>query len=235
MSSPVPSSPARSADPSPRGAIVRQALSISLAIVPFGVAFGVASDQAGLRLIEAVGFSALVFTGSAQFAAVSVLADGGTVAAAVVSGLLLNLRSLAFGIVMAPALRGPIWWRALASQLMIDESMAVASAQKERRWQRYGFLAGGLGVFVFWNASTLLGASVLGGADDLIETAGIDATIPAAFLALLWPRLVDRTQRLVALVGAGIALATAPFLPPGLPIIAAAGAVLLAKPWRTDR
>ncbi|MCP4227795.1 MAG: AzlC family ABC transporter permease [Actinomycetia bacterium] len=214
---------------------MRQALSISFAVVPFGVAFGVAADQAGLRVIEAVGFSALVFTGSAQFAAVSVLADGGTVAAAIISGLLLNLRSLAFGIVMAPALRGPIWWRALASQLMIDESMAVASAQQERRWQRYGFLAGGLGVFVFWNTSTLLGASVLSSSDDLIERAGIDATIPAAFLALLWPRLVDRTQRLVALLGAGIALLTAPLLPPGLPIIAAAAAVLMVKPWKTNR
>ena len=235
MSPPVPSSPSRSAAPSPRGAVVRQALSISLAVVPFGVAFGVAADQAGLTLAEAVGFSTLVFSGSAQFAAVSVLADGGTVAAAVVSGLLLNLRSIAFGVVMAPALRGPLWWRALTSQLMIDESTAVGSAQEDRRWQRYGFLAGGLGVFVFWNVATVLGASVLGSADGLIEAAGIDATIPAAFLALVWPRLMDRTQRVVAALGAAIALATAPVLPPGLPIIVAAGAVAVARPWRSGR
>jgi predicted branched-subunit amino acid permease len=205
-----------------------------LAVVPFGVAFGVAADQAGLTLVEAVGFSTLVFSGSAQFAAVSVLSDGGTVAAAVISGLLLNLRSVAFGVVMAPALRGPLWWRALVSQLMIDESTAVGSAQEDRRWQRYGFLAGGLGVFVLWNVSTALGASVLGSADGLIETAGIDATIPAAFLALVWPRLMDPTQRVVAGLGAVIALATAPLLPPGLPIIVAAGAIAVARPWRSE-
>ena len=216
---------------SPRRAVWRQALSICLAVTPFGLAFGVVCDQAGLSLAEALGFSTLVFTGSAQFAAVTILGDGGTVVAAVVSGLLLNVRSLAFGIVMAPALRGPRWWRALVSQLMIDESTAVGSAQRELRWQRYGYLVSGLGVFVFWNASTVLGASLLTGADDLIERAGIDATIPAAFLALVWPRLLEPTQRLVAGLGAVIALATAPLLPPGLPIIVAAAAVVVARPW----
>ncbi|MEL7157903.1 MAG: AzlC family ABC transporter permease [Actinomycetota bacterium] len=217
---------------SPRAAIWRQSLSISLAVVPFGVAFGVVVRQGGMSVLDAVGFSALVFTGSAQFAAASVLADGGTVAAAVISGLLLNLRSLAFGLVMAPALRGPLWWRALVSQLMIDETTAVGSAQRDRRWQRYGYLVSGVVLFTFWNASTLAGASVLGGADSLIERAGIDATIPAAFLALLWPRLADPTQRLVALIGAAIALVAAPVLPPGVPVIAAGLAVVAVRPWR---
>lgn len=118
---------------SPKPAILRQAASISASVVPFGIAFGVATQQGDLHLLEAIGFSALVFSGSAQFAAVSVLSDGGTVAAAVISGLLLNLRSLAFGIVMAPALKGPLWWRALSSQLMIDESTAVGSVQAPSR------------------------------------------------------------------------------------------------------
>lgn len=218
--------------PSPRAAVWRQSISISLAVVPFGVAFGVVVRQGGMSVLDAVGFSALVFTGSAQFAAASVLADGGTVATAVISGLLLNLRSLAFGLVMAPALRGPVWWRALVSQLMIDETTAVGSAQTERRWQRYGYLVSGVVLFIFWNASTAAGASILGGADDLITSAGIDATIPAAFLALLWPRLADPTQRLIALIGAVTALLAAPILPPGVPVIAAGLAVVAARPWR---
>ena len=203
--------------------------------MPFGVAFGVASDQGGLRVIEAVGFSALVFSGSAQFAAVSVLSDGGTVAAAVISGLLLNLRSLAFGLVMAPALHGPRWWRAVAAQLMIDETTAVGSAQREVRWQRYGYLVTGVTLFTLWNLSTLLGVSVLGSADELIDRAGIDATIPAAFLALLWPRLRDQRQRQISVLGALTAFALAPVVPPGVPIIAAALAVVVARPWHVDR
>ena len=209
-------------------------MSISLAVAPFGVAFGVLCSQAGLSWLQAAGFSSLVFTGSAQFAAVNVLADGGTVAAAVVAGALLNLRVLAFGMLMAPSLRGPVWWRALASQLMIDESTAVGSAQPEPAARRFGYLAGGLGVFLTWNLSTLVGA-VFGGDDGLIDAAGIDATIPAAFLALLWPRLQGEhasRNRSIALGGAALAVAAAPVLPPGSSILVAALAVLIARPWR---
>ena len=209
-----------------------QALSIALAVSPFGVAFGVACSEAGLTVWEALGFSTLVFSGSAQFAAVSVLSDGGTAVAAVTSGLLLNLRSLAFGVAMAGALKGPLWWRALTAQLMIDESTAVGSVQRTDTLRRYGYLAGGLAVYVLWNLSTVLGASVLSSSEQLIEDLGIDATIPAAFLALLWPRLADPTQRLSAVLGAVVALALVPISPAGVPIIAAAGAVVVARPWR---
>ena len=80
-----------------------------------------------------------------QLAAVTVLDDGGTVAAAVTAGLLLNMRSLAFGVATESALWGPLWWRALVSQLMIDESTAVGAGQQDLRWRGYGYLAGGVG------------------------------------------------------------------------------------------
>lgn len=213
------------------GEIERQALSISLAVAPFGVAFGVAAADAGLSVTETVAYSTVVFSGSAQFAAVGVLGDGGGVLAAVVAGLLLNLRSLAFGVVMAPALRGPLWWRALVSHLMIDEATAVGSAQTDRSRQRYGYLWGGLGVFVCWNAMTAVGVSALSSAGVWIDRLGIDATIPAAFLALVWPRLVDARQRAVALLGGAIAFVLVPVAPAGVPIVASAAAVLVARPW----
>lgn len=218
--------------PAERREIHRQALSIALAVSPFGVAFGVVCAEAGLSVWQALGFSTLVFSGSAQFAAVSVLADGGTAVAAVTAGLLLNLRSLAFGVAMAGSLRGPVWWRALAAQLMIDESTAVGTVQATDALKRYGYLVGGLGVFVLWNLTTVLGVSVLSSSEELITDLGVDATIPAAFLALLWPRLHDREQHLVAAVGALVAVLLVPVSPAGVPIIAAAAAMILAKPWR---
>lgn len=205
----------------------RQALSIAVALTAFGVAFGVAAADAGLVWWQASGFSALVFTGSAQFAAVDVLGDGGAWTAAVAAGLLLNLRSLAFGVVMAPALAGPLWFRAAASQLMIDESMAVGSAQPTPELRRYGYLAGGLAVFVMWNLSTLAGFLLVAGTGDTATTLGLDAAAPASFVALLWPRLSDPHQRRVAALGASIALVLVPFTPPGIPILAATVAVAL--------
>lgn len=210
-----------------RTRIVRQALSIALAVTPFGLAFGLAARNAGLGLIEAMGFSSLVFTGSAQFAAVSVLADGGTALTAVLAGALLNLRSLAFGVALAPYLGGPLRFRVAASQLMIDEAAAVGMAQQSPSGRRFGYLAGGIAVFALWNASTAVGVLFLGAMGDVVTDAGIDATIPAAFLALLWPRLSNGRQRLMAVGGAIIALAGVPALPPGLPIVAAGAAVVL--------
>ncbi len=211
-----------------RAALRRRASAIAVALVPFGLAFGVLCSEAGLAWWEALGFSAVVFTGSAQFAAVGVLGEGGTVAAAVGAGVLLNLRSLAFGLAMAPALRGSLPFRLAASQLMIDEAMAVGTTATTPARRRYGYLAGGLAVFALWNASTLAGALLAAGAGDLVSTLGIDATIPASFLALLWPRLRDNTHLRVAVAGAVIALAAAPLAPPGIPILVAALGVLAA-------
>jgi len=204
-----------------RRALIGRALSLSAAVAPFGVAFGVICTQAGLSPWVALGYSSLVFTGSAQLAAVAVLGDGGTVAAAVISGLLLNLRCLAFGLVMAPSFPPSLWRRALASQLMIDESTAVALSTDERRLRWFGYLVGGIGIFVSWNLSTLAGATLVPSAGTLVTDLGIDATIPAAFLALLWPRLQAPLERAIAIAGAVIALALVPLLPAGLPIIAA--------------
>lgn len=215
-------------DPSPRE-LRRRAAAIAVALVPFGLAFGVLCVEAGLGWWEAVGFSAIVFTGSAQFAAVGVLGDGGTVAAAVGAGVLLNLRSLAFGLAMAPSLRGSLGFRLAASQLMIDEAMAVGTAARGTERRRYGYLAGGLAVFALWNLSTLAGAVLAAGAGDLVHTFGIDATIPASFLALVWPRLRERRQLRVAVAGGLIALAVAPVAPPGVPILLAGLGVLAGR------
>jgi predicted branched-subunit amino acid permease len=212
--------------------IVRQALSIAFAIAPFGVVFGVACVDAGLSWLEATGFSALTFTGSAQFAAVGVIGDGGSAAAAIGAGLLLNVRSLAFGILLAPVLDGPWWKRALFAQLVIDESTAVATAQDDARWRRFGFLAGGLAVFVLWNVTTLLGVALASVGDEFITDWGLDAAAPAAFLALLWPRLVGadaRDGRRIAALGGAIAAVAIPVTPPGIPILAAGLGVLAAS------
>lgn len=210
-----------------RSRIIRQALSVGFAVAPFGVVFGVACADAGLSWLDAAGFSTLTFAGSAQFAAVDVLGDGGTAAAAIGAGLLLNLRSLAFGLVLAPALDGPWWKRAAMSQLVIDESTAVATAQDDLRWRRFGFLAGGVSVFVLWNLCTLAGVALASVGDDFVTDWGLDAAAPAAFLALLWPRLAGsdgsdgREGRRIALAGAVIAACAIPFAPPGVPILAA--------------
>jgi predicted branched-subunit amino acid permease len=213
---------------------MKQALSIGVSLIPFGLAFGVLCTEANLRWYHALGFSSLVFTGGTQFAVVGVLNDGGTATAAITAGLLLSLRSLVYGLTMAPTLKGSLGFRIAASQLMIDESLAVSTAQNSEPARRMGYFAGGLSVFFFWNVSTMLGFWVLGSDADFTRRFGLDATVPAAFAALIWPRLQDPLQRTIAIAGALLAFVLIPISPPGIPIIAAAFAVPVVLSVRTN-
>jgi 4-azaleucine resistance transporter AzlC len=214
-----------------RRRILRQSLSVALAVAPFGFVFGVACAEQGLSVLDAVGFSTFVFAGSSQFAAVGVLGDGGSAAAAITAGLLLNLRMLAFGVLMAPTLTGPWWQRALLAQTITDESTAVSTVQPDPRWRRVGFITASACLFTLWVALTIAGVlfgSAGDAGDGFVRDWGLDAAAPAAFLALLWPRLQDGDGRRIALAGAALAATAVPFVPAGLPILIGAFGVLAA-------
>jgi predicted branched-subunit amino acid permease len=119
--------------------------------------------------------------------------------------------------------RGPR--RLVAAQLTIDESTAMATGAPPPLAGR-AFWATGAAVYVCWNAATLLGA--LGAAVVDPARLGLDAAVGAAFLALLAPQLGDPAARRTALGGGLLALAAVPLLPPGLPVLVAALAVLPA-------
>lgn len=217
--------------PSSQARPVRDGLSIGFAIGVIGVAFGVLAAGAGISPAKAVTMSLLVFTGASQFAVVSVVAAGGSIGAALGSAALLALRNGLYGPVVARWFRDVSPSAGLAiSQLIIDESTAVGAAQHEPADQRRGFLAGGLSVFVFWAAGTLIGAlggTALGGP----ERWGLDAAFPAAMVALLWPHLSFRPGRVAALVAALVTVATVPVLPAGVPILLAGTCVVPIGRW----
>ena len=177
-------------------------------------------------------FSLLTFTGASQFAAVGVVAAGGAGLSAVATASLLSTRNALYALQMAPQLEVTGFRRLFAAQITIDESTNVALAQAARGRQavRHGFWLTGMGVFLFWNIFTLLGAlgaKSLGNPSDW----GLDAAVPAAFLGLLWPRLSDRRLRLVAASAALFALVLTPVLPSGTPVIATV-VVAVAAGWR---
>ena len=211
-----------------RRAVIRNALGVGVAVGAYGFAFGAASVAAGLSVLQSCLLSLFAFTGGTQFAVVGVVAGGGTLAAALGSGLLLAARNTLYAIRMAPVLRVRGTRRLVAALGTIDESTAMAVAQRDQALARTAFWWTFAGVFTFWNLSTLLGAA---GAQAFGDPSryGLDAVIPAAFLALLAPRLrAGRIERRVALGGAAIAAVLIPLTPPGVPVLAATAAVLLA-------
>ena len=209
----------------PLGAGVRAVLPLTVAAAGFGISFGILARAAGFGPLAIVVMSGTTFAGSAQFAAASVLEAGGAVSAAVAAAVLLNARYLPLGLSVAPILGGPAWKRFLTAQLVVDESWALA-ARPDGRFDRGILLGAGMALYVAWVAGSAvgaLGAEALGDPGSL----GLDAAFPALFLALLWPQLRARSAPLAAGLGAAIALALIPVVPPGVPLIAAAGACLV--------
>ena len=215
--------------------MIRDSLGVGVAVGAYGFAFGAASVSAGLSVLQTCLLSLLAFTGGTQFAVVGVVAGGGTLAAALSSGLLLGSRNTLYAMRLAPLLRVRGGRRLLAALGTIDESTAMAIGQRGETNARTAFWWTFGGVFTMWNLATLVGAI---GAKALGDPAkfGLDAVVPAAFLALLAPRLREgRVEKRVALGGAVIAFALIPIAPPGIPVLAACAALLLALRVETAR
>jgi predicted branched-subunit amino acid permease len=206
----------------------RAALPLVPAAAAFGASFAVLADAAGFDPVAAVAMSATTFAGSAQFAAVSILGAGGGLAAAVAAALLLNARYTPIGLSIGASFRGSLLRRALESQLIVDESWALAGGGTPR-FQRAVLLGAGAALWVGWTGGTVAGA--VGGAflgDP--ERLGLDGAFPALFVALAAPLLRSRRAVLGAAFGAVIALAVTPVAPAGLPVVAAALGALAG--WR---
>lgn len=201
--------------------MLRDSLAVAIPVGTYGAAFGAASVAAGFSILQSCLLSLLLFSGASQFAVVGVIGAGGSPVSAIATGSLLGFRNGLYGLKMAPILKPRGIKKIVAAQLTIDESTGVAIGQESRGLDasRYGFWATGIGVYVFWNLFTLLGAL---GAQALGNPSawGLDAAVPAAFLGLVWPRLIDNKSRMVAISAALLALSLTPIAPAGVPIIA---------------
>lgn len=220
-------------DGAARRAVVRDAVGIGLAVGAYGLSFGAAAVTAGLSTLQAAALSLLMFTGASQFALVGVLGAGGGVPAAVAGALLLGSRNTLYAVRLSALLpvRGPR--RLVAAQLTIDESTGMATAAPPGH-AATAFWATGAIIYVLWNLATVLGAL---GAARLGDPAvlGLDAAVPAAFLALLAPQVRERRALAVAVSGALVALLAVPLVPPGVPVLLAGLVVVPLLATRSQR
>jgi branched chain amino acid efflux pump len=220
---------AAAVEPASRNARLRAGLRAG---VPFAVAgcllsvsFGIVAQDAGMSQVAAIVMSAIVFAGSAQFTAIAILSQGGTIAAAIGAAALINSRFLPMGVALAPSLPGGPVRRAAQGQAIVDASWAVSNRGDGTfdRWLLFGSTAV---QYVGWVAGTVVGA-LAGHALGDPHRYGLDAIYPAFFVALLLHELRDRRSRAVAALGGTIALALVPFAPAGVPVLAASLAALV--------
>jgi predicted branched-subunit amino acid permease len=203
---------------------VRAGVPFALAGGLLALSFGVLAREAHLPAVAALVMSAIVFAGSAQFAAIAIVAAGGGVGAAVVAAALMNSRFLPMGIALGPSLPGGPLRRAAQGQTVVDASWAMSS-RGDGTFDRH-FLFGSTAIqYVTYISGTAIGAfggDILGDPHRL----GLDAVYPAFFLAILLGELRDRRATGVAAAGAVIALVLVPLAPPGVPVLVAGVAAL---------
>ncbi len=212
-----------------------QSLSVSFTVGLYGIAFGAAGIAAGFSILQTCALSLLTFSGASQFAIVGVMGAGGSALSGIATASLLGIRNGLYGLRMAPVLKVRGAKRIVAAQVTIDESTGVSIGQEDlgNEAMRHGFWITGFGVYFFWNIFTVVGAL---GAQAMGNPSawGLDAAVPAAFLGLVWPRLLGRFERALAASAVLLAIALTPIISAGLPIITTT-LLAVAFGWKARR
>ncbi len=199
-------------------AVARTSLSVAFTVGLYGAAFGAAGVTAGFTILQTCLLSILLFSGASQFAVVGIMGAGGSAISAIATATLLGFRNALYGLQMAPILKVTGLKRILSAQITIDESTAVSTLQENDVDRKRGFYLTGIGVYVFWNLFTYLGALSASAIGDPAVW-GLDAAVPAAFCGLVWPRLKDKKQFLISALAIVLALSLTPITAAGIPII----------------
>ena len=203
-----------------RSSVTRNAIGVGLATGVYGISFGALAVTSGFSFAQTQVLSLGLFSGASQFAVVGIMGAGGGAVAAIATSSLLGFRNGLYALSIANVLKLKGFKKVIASQLTIDESTAMSVANNDdEEMSRWAFWATGISVFVFWNIATAIGAF---GASFVADpkSLGLDAAVGAAFLALLWPRLVNKQIRVVGILAGLLALGLTPFVQPGIPVLA---------------
>ena len=106
---------------------VRAGLPFLLVVIPFGCLFGVVATEAGLTSLQTMAFSSVVFAGASQFAALQLMADNAPMVIVIATALAVNLRMAMYSASLALWIGdAPLWQRALAGYVNVDQSYAVS-------------------------------------------------------------------------------------------------------------
>lgn len=208
----------------------RAALPLLLPTAAVGLSFGLVAGPV-IGPVATIVMSGLVWSGTAQFAAITMLGSGPLLAIA--TGLLANTRFLPMGFAVAPSMTGKPVKRALQGALLADASFVIAH-RADGQFDLSAITWAAPPQYVGWVGGTIagvLGAHLLGDP----HTLGLDVLFPVFYLSLLLPEVrrdSGPTPVVVALVAAAVTLALTPITPPGVPVLAAATVALvgLRKP-----
>ncbi|MGI3169224.1 AzlC family ABC transporter permease [Pseudooceanicola sp. C21-150M6] len=190
---------------------VRDGLPFLLIVSPFSLLFGVMATESGLNVLEALSFSVVVIAGAAQFTALQLLQHDTPTIVVILSALAVNLRMAMYSASLTPHLgAAPIWKRALAAYLTVDQSYALSITTFERNpeWDAGRKMSYFFGVVTpivpAWYALTVVGALV---GSSIPPEYALDFAMPITFIAMIAPMLRSVPHLVAAVVAVVSALA----------------------------
>lgn len=209
----------------------RDGLPFVLVLAPFGALFGVVATEAGLNVFETLMFSVAVIAGAAQFTAIQLMSENAPTLIVILSALAVNLRMAMYSASLAPHFGpAPIWKRALAAYVTVDQSFAVSIAKFEREpdmsvSQKLAYFFGVIApVLPNWYLFTLIGAW---GGKSVPSELALDFAVPITFLAMIGPMLRSLPHMVAAFVSVVGALMFS-FIPFNMGLLIAALIAMMA-------
>jgi 4-azaleucine resistance transporter AzlC len=184
-----------------------RSLPIMLGYFPIGFAFGVLAANTGLGIRECSLMSLLVYAGSSQLIAVSLLAGGAGLLTLTVTTFLVNLRHLLMSATLATYL-GHLsrLQQAFFAYELTDETFALYSVTfpKEKIPSKVGIFTTNLAAHCSWVGSSVLGAWAGALLTGNLENWGLDYALPAMFIALLVFQLKNWRHIFIAFFSAAL-------------------------------
>jgi 4-azaleucine resistance transporter AzlC len=216
----------------------RDILPLIVGAIPFGIIFGTLSIGAGLSTWQTIGMSALVFAGSAQFIAITLITGGVGAAVVLLTTFVVNLRHALYSAALQPFVRHlSSRWRVPLAFWLTDEAFAVIqhryASDDASPYKHWFFFGAALTMYLSWQLATLAGIA-FGQAVPNVASWGLDFAMIATFIGIAVPMMRTRPQVASALVAAVVALLTWE-LPYKLGLIAAALAGIIVGVWLEQR
>jgi 4-azaleucine resistance transporter AzlC len=178
-----------------------------IGVAPFGIAYSLAAQTAGLNALEIQAMSLLVYAGAAQFTAASLIGAEADSLSIIITTLIINLRHLLFSASVAAALPKLAWWKKGGlAYLLTDETYAITIKKVSEGRAGAGLIMGsGISLFTCWQLSTFTGLLLSNAIPDP-NALGLQLVFPLSFIVMLIPYLKNRPAWAAAVTSAVLAI-----------------------------
>lgn len=196
-------------DSTPRSEFIngmKDTIPLIIGAIPFGIIFGAIGVTSGLSVWAVLGFSLIVFAGSAQFIAAGLVSQGVGIAFIILTTLIVNLRHALYAASLSPYVKhlSQKWLLPLGFWLT-DETYAVVInhyAKRDNSPHKHWYqLGSSVAMYSNWQLSTIIGV-VAGTQLEGIADLGLDVALVITFVGIVVPLVKTRPMLICALVAA---------------------------------